>query len=139
MVPVRACSSQSSGRDQKAAQREEHVDAQEAARDPAGVIREDGEHGNGAETIESRPIAEIEGFRAARHAVNDPQEDSPDRPPTKSGSLRTLARSPRVKIDPGRRDPDAGRFTRFGVLVSMRLPAAIRRRACRLARLGMKP
>ena len=55
-------------RDQKAAGREEHVDAEEAARDPARVIGEDGEHGDSAETIESRPIAEIEGFGGPRHA-----------------------------------------------------------------------
>jgi len=55
-------------RDQKAAQREEHVDAQEAARNPRRVISEDREHGDAAETIEGGPIAELGGFGATRHA-----------------------------------------------------------------------
>ena len=36
--------------------------------DQSRVVDHDGEHGDAAETIESRPIAELEGFGAPRHA-----------------------------------------------------------------------
>jgi hypothetical protein len=56
------------GRDQKAAEREEDVDTEEAPVDQSGMLDHDGEHSDGAEPVEGRPITKIEGLGTPRHS-----------------------------------------------------------------------